>query len=307
MRQLSRLQFTLLAILACLLWSTAFVAIKIGMQFNTTPINFAGQRFILAGFMILPFTGNINTYLRIVDKHLLVILKVAFLQTFMLYLFFYLGLVRIPGALGAVIVGASPLASSIWAHFLMENDRLNRKKLLAFVVGIVGVTTIAFSKSHGSKDYSETILIGTVCMLLSVLSSSFAGVYIAKEKKGIPPLVLSSAQLIFGGVMLSIMGFLIEGYPVIGDVGSYSTVLFYLSFVSASAFSIWFKLLKQPNVMISYLNLWKFIMPVFGAIFSWTLLKEESPSAMGVIGVALVGMAIMIFNVGFRKNSAGDE
>lgn len=35
---------TFLAILACLLWSTAFVGIKIGLEY-TTPMQFAGTRF----------------------------------------------------------------------------------------------------------------------------------------------------------------------------------------------------------------------------------------------------------------------
>lgn len=267
------------------------------MQFNETPINFAGQRFILAGFLILPFTGNIKNYVKVVDKHLHTILKIAFLQTFMLYLFFYLGLVRIPGAVGAVIVGSSPLASSVWAHFLMKNDKLTSQKITAFIIGIVGVTTIALAKNHGSKDYSETLYIGIVYMLISVVSSSFAGVFIAKDKKGIPPLILNSAQLILGGVMLLFTGLFLEGQPEIGNVRNYMLVLVYLASVSATAFSIWFHLLKQPDVKISYLNLWKFIMPVFGALFSWTILSSESPSLLSITGVVLVGLAIVVFNV----------
>jgi len=46
-----------LAILACLLWSTAFVGIKIGLQ-HTTPLQFAGLRFFLSGILLLPFVKS---------------------------------------------------------------------------------------------------------------------------------------------------------------------------------------------------------------------------------------------------------
>jgi drug/metabolite transporter (DMT)-like permease len=42
-------------IIACLLWSTAYAGIKIGLQYDT-PFHFAGVRFIISGLMILPFT-----------------------------------------------------------------------------------------------------------------------------------------------------------------------------------------------------------------------------------------------------------
>jgi len=46
-----RLETLLLAAVACMLWSTAFVGIKIGLRYSS-PFQFAGFRFILSG---LPF------------------------------------------------------------------------------------------------------------------------------------------------------------------------------------------------------------------------------------------------------------
>jgi drug/metabolite transporter (DMT)-like permease len=43
------------AIIACLLWSTAYAGIKIGLQYDT-PFHFAGVRFLISGLIILPFT-----------------------------------------------------------------------------------------------------------------------------------------------------------------------------------------------------------------------------------------------------------
>jgi drug/metabolite transporter (DMT)-like permease len=43
---------TFWAIIACLLWSTAYAGIKIGLQYDT-PFHFAGVRFIISGMIII--------------------------------------------------------------------------------------------------------------------------------------------------------------------------------------------------------------------------------------------------------------
>lgn len=44
---IDRLPSVFLAVFACFLWSTAFVGIKVGLQY-TTPFFFAGVRFMLS-------------------------------------------------------------------------------------------------------------------------------------------------------------------------------------------------------------------------------------------------------------------
>ena len=73
-----------LAILACLLWSTAFAAIKIGLRYSD-PIGFAGARFMLAGLLLVPFWWcNNPDWLRAVKENLRLILVVSFFQTFLI-------------------------------------------------------------------------------------------------------------------------------------------------------------------------------------------------------------------------------
>src|SRR5450759_1000500 len=91
------------AIIACLLWSTAYASIKLGLQYDT-PFHFAGVRFIISGIMILPFTVKPAVYIGMVREHWKVVAWVTFLQILINYSLFYQGLNLVPGALGAVIV-----------------------------------------------------------------------------------------------------------------------------------------------------------------------------------------------------------
>ena len=98
------------AIIACVLWSTAYPFIKIGLEYST-PLHFAGSRFILAGLMILPFTVRPKLYLRMIRENLRLVLWVTLLQTVINYTLFYFGMDLVPAAIGAVIVGAQPFVA----------------------------------------------------------------------------------------------------------------------------------------------------------------------------------------------------
>lgn len=289
------IQEKLLAILACFLWSTAFAGIKIGIEY-TTPIQFAGVRFMLAGLITLLAMGKYQQNFRDLFENRKVVLKVAFLQTALVYFLFYSGLDRISGALGAVITGFGPLWGIILAHFFMNNDKITIRKLVAFAMGLAGIVVVALGRGKG---VGEVDLPGILLMMGSSLSSGFAAILVAKDKGSLKPIPLNGMQLFVGGTILFIISLFTEGFAVPTST-RYCGSLLYLALLSASAFSIWFKLLKN-GAKISALNIWKFIIPVSGAVVSWILLPNESPTLLAIAGMLLVGMALIFYYKGVEK------
>jgi len=291
-----------LAILACLLWSTAFAGVKIGLRF-TSPFSFAGIRFILSGLILLPFCGKLSTFLKTVSAHFKTISCVSLFQTVLLYGFFYTGISLIPGALGAIVIGAAPLFSAITAHFFMPDDEMTVTKTISIGIGILGVVIISLSRepwhSHGFKEF-----IGVFLLILGCVSSSIGNIVVAREKNRIPPLTLNAIQIFLGGVILFLISIPLEGPPRFHLPLSFYAVLLWLSTLSAVSISIWFYLLKRPGVKVSELNLWKFIIPVGGALFSWIILPEESPQLFPVIGMLCVTISIFsYYSTMFTKKS----
>jgi len=287
-------KYILLAILACLLWSTAFAGIKIGLKY-TDPLSFAGIRFMLSGIMLLFFAGNLKTYFRVIKENFQLVMLLSIVQTFLVYALFYTGITMIDGALAAIIIGSAPLISAISAHFLMEHDKMTIAKTISLVLGFVGITIIALSrKPWMATGFRE--LTGILILLVSTTSGSLGNIIVSKNKKVVHPMIFSSAQLFIGGFLLLLLSLPIEGLPTVIYAKEYYLALGWLSFLSAGAFAIWFNLLKKPEIKVSELNLWKFIIPVFGAVFSWILLPEESPEIFSVVGMIFVAISIILFN-----------
>ncbi|MCD6117374.1 DMT family transporter [bacterium] len=296
-----RLPTFVLAIIACLFWSTAFAGVKIGLQF-IKPLGFAGIRFIIAGLILLPFCGNLKKILDNIYENRKIILLLSVFQTFLGYGLFYNGMTRVSGAAAAIIIGASPLISALMAHAAIADDSLTLKKSLFITLGLAGVVIISLNRHRGEAGTGNYF--GIVLLLLSSISGAAGNIMIKKNKKSINPLVLNAFQLFIGGCMLFTASVLSEGTPDLSGLPiKFWAALLWLSVVSATGLSIWFRLLQRPEVKVSDLNLWKFIIPVFGAILSWMLIPGESPDLVTVIGMISVSASIIFYSLSTHKKS----
>jgi len=291
------------AIVACLLWSTAYAGIKIGLQYDT-PLHFAGIRFIISGLMIFPFTVRPAIFIKMVREHWKVVFLVTLLQTLINYILFYLGMDLVPGALGAVIVGSQPLVTAVVAAVMHEDDKLTKPKIVTIVFGIAGVILISAGR-QAFKLGSAAELLGVFMILGANIATATSNVVVSLKSRGINPFVLSSTSLFIGGIIIYILSFLFESRPEVPKPAQYWMTLIWLSFMSAFAFSLWFKLLQRPHVKVSELNLWKFIIPVVGAILSWLLVPGENPELLTIAGMIIITASLILFYKNGRKAHSG--
>jgi drug/metabolite transporter (DMT)-like permease len=289
------------AIIACLLWSTAYAGIKIGLQYDT-PFHFAGVRFIISGLVILPFTVRPAMYLQQVREHWRVIAWVTFLQFLINYSLFYQGLNLVPGALGAVVYGAQPLIIAVVAAILNKDDKLTRKKIITIIFGISGVIFISIGR-QAFKLGTGLELLGIAMIMGGNIATAGSNVVISLKSKNLNPFVLSSASLFTGGLILYLISIPVEGNPRGPLPREYWVALLWLSFMAAAAFSIWFKLLQRPGVKVSELNLWKFITPCTGAILSWVVIPDEHPEWLTISGMIIITASLIVFYKGEEKIS----
>ncbi len=284
---------TFWAIVTCLLWSTAYAGIKIGLEYDT-PLHFAGVRFTLAGLMILPFTVKPKAFFSMIREHWKIVIWVTVLQTLVNYILFYLGMDLVPGALGAVIVGSQPLVTAVVAAMMQEGDRLTGKKIVTITFGITGVILISAGR-QAFKLGNLIELLGVFMILGANIATATSNVLVSMKGKGMNPQVLSSTSLFIGGAVIWLISIPLEGKPQGPMPVKYWLVLLWLSFMAANAFSIWFRLLQRPHVKVSELNLWKFIIPVVGAILSWLFVPGEKPEWLTITGMIIITFSLILF------------
>lgn len=282
------------AIVTCLMWSTAYPFIKVGLQYST-PIHFAGTRFILSGLMILPFTVRPKEYMRMIMANRSLAIWVTILQTLINYILFYKGMDRVPGALGAVIVGAQPFVTAIVSRIMIKEELFTRAKVVTIFFGLAGIVLVSVGRQGFNFGLPGEVA-GIIMIFLANISTATSNVLVSRDGKKMNPLVLSSFSLLVGGLIMFLLSFAVEDVPSKPDFPiNYWLVLGWLAFMSAFTFSKWYVLLKRPEVRVSELNLWKFIIPVFGAILSWMIVPGEHADWVTVAGMVIISLSLIWF------------
>ena len=288
-----------LALLACLLWSTAFAGIKIGLTY-TTPLRFAGIRFIISGLMIFPFVPDKKRNFSILGQNIKTVLLISLFQTVILYTLFYLGMDRTPAAIGAIIVGGGPLFVAFLAHFTTGRDPLTLRKIVALLIGFSGIILLAAARDREAGDHM-TVLLGIGLLVGGNFAGSYGNILVSTRRTNLSPVFLTAVQIFIGGCTIFLLSLLFEGFTSGHKPLAYYLSLGWLSMLSAVAFTLWFIILSRPEVKVSEVNIWKFIIPVFGAVLSWLLVKGEHPLWHTVAGMILIASSIVIINL--RKKS----
>jgi drug/metabolite transporter (DMT)-like permease len=232
-----------------------------------------------------------------------VVAWVTFLQMLINYSLFYIGLDLVPGALGAIIVGSQPLVTAVVASIMHKEDKLTKRKIITIIFGLSGVVLISVGR-QAFKMGTALELIGVVILIIANIAVATSNVFVSVRSKGINPLVLSSSTLFLGGVILYLLSIPFEGIKPLPVSSEYWMILAWLSIMASLAFSIWFKLLQRPGVKVSELNLWKFIIPVVGAVLSWLLVPDEHPEWLTISGMVIITVSLIMFYMNSKETVA---
>jgi len=281
------------AILACILWGSAFAGAKIGFQY-ADPIYLSGMRFTLAGLLLIPVMLVKKVDFLGALKHWRFMLLFAFMQTFLQYGLFFMGLNKVPGAISSIIIGAGPLFVAVMAHLTLKDDKMTVRKMIAITLGISGIVFISVTAGNVSAD-NPSFYAGVALLVLSNMIGSYTNIMVVKKKSyNISPYALTSFANFTGGILLLITAFIVEKPEIKIYPAEFYGALLWLAFIPAASFSLWYGLLQRPGVKVSELNMWKFIVPVTGCVLSWLLLPEESPTVASVTGIIIITLALQL-------------
>ena len=290
------------AIFCCTLWGSASPAIKIGYELfdiaaGDTPsrILFAGNRFVIAGIMVIIFGSLLQKKILIPKKSSVkYILVLACFQTIIQYIFFYMALAFTSGVRGSIINAAGSFFSILLAVYAFRFEKLSVRKAAGMIIGFAGVFLCVTGGSASFLEGGFSIQ-GEGAMLLAAFASAVAGCFIKLFSQKENPVILSGYQFFLGGIVMSIVGKLLGGHLTIVSSGSIP-LLIYMAFISAGAYTLWGVLLKYNPV--STVTVLGFVNPVMGVILSAIFLHEgaEALNIYTLIALVLVSLGIYIIN-----------
>ena len=290
------LVWTLYACLV-LIWSSTWVAIKIGLE-DCPALLGAGIRFAIAGIGLLAVARLMGRPLR-TDARLATVL--ALFPFAAAYGLIYWGEQYVPSGLAAVLFGIMPLYSAVLASLLLAGEPLRPRLVLGIAVALGGLS-LAFSETL-ELGHSEYALAAAIACAAAPFASAVGNVAIKRGSATLDAVVLNGWAMVTGGALLLAVSALAEAWEVTWSARAVGSIAYLALIGSAVPFVTLTILLRElPAVTVSYITL---LLP-FGALAFGAALYDEPVTLPAVAGAALVagGLAVAQWRVRTRRATA---
>ena len=277
------------------IWSSTWVAIKIGLE-DCPALLGAGIRFVLAGVILLALAGVRRQSLR-TDARLAVVL--ALLPFAFAYGLVYWGEQYIPSGLAAVLFGILPLYTALLGSVLLPDQPL-RARLVVGILLAIGGLTLAFAESADAGD-QELALLGAAALALAPLGASLGNISLKLRAGELDAVVLNGWGMLGGGLALLAASALGEDWGELAFTAEAIGSIFYLALIgSAIPFVVLTVLLRQLSAQaISFLAM----MLPFGALAFGATLYGEDVTARALGGAVLVSAGLLIAETSRRAGT----
>lgn len=275
----------------CFFWGTTYLAIRVGLE-SFPPTLFAGLRFIVAGvvlFLVMSRQRNARLPLGrewfdlgVVGLMLLGVGNGAVVWAEQ----------WVPSGMAALLVATSPFWAAVLARFEGNGERVGLRGLLGMAVGFGGLAMLVGPQLFGA-ELNGKYLLGIVIIQVGCFFWQAGSLYAKRRPTGVSPLMASSVQMLWAGLILTLAGTLIGEWGAMRFSGRSAGALMYLvvfgSIVAYSAYMYAIQKLPLPLVSTySYVN------PIVALVLGWLVLSEplgwrEGGAALVILlGVALV-------------------
>ena len=294
--QKDTIKIILVYALACLIWGSTWMAIRLGLD-SLTPFVSVGLRFSFAALFILIFMKIKGMKIQMDKLSIKLYMQMAFFSFVIPYGLVYWGEQYIPSGLASVLFAINPFFVTIFSFYMLSQEKITPYKIIGMIVGFIGIVAIF------SEDLTNTtgfFVWGMVAVVLSALIQGWIQVLVKKYGQHLHSFTMNFYPMLIAGITMLFIGLFTENLDYIKlDSKAIFSVLYLASFGSMIVFTCWYWLLKRVSVIV--LSLITFITPVIALILGILLLKEVF-TVTDIFGSFMVLAGLMIATLGNAKS-----
>lgn len=274
----------------CLIWSSTWIAIKIGLA-DLPPVSFTAIRFVIAAAVLFAISLGRFPHPEREDYPLLAITGI--LMFAINYALLFWGEQYVSSGLAAILQATIPSFGLVFAHFYLPEERLKWERVLGALLALGGVTIICAKllDFHGIMAFW-----GGVGIVVGAAAASYANILIKARRKKFAPVMISAWQMLFALPPLLLIGFLHEGNPAHFHWSKTAIAcLLYLSLVgSVAAFLMFYWLMNR--VAVTNLLTISLVTPPLAVAIGW-FAAGETLSRWAILGAVFVlaGIALILW------------
>ena len=285
----------LLWITLSLIWSSSYLAIKIGI-ITIEPLTLVAIRMLIGTSVMLIILRLWSLTLPTDLRSWAILLVSGMMGNIVPFSLISYGEIHINSGLAALLMGIAPVVTVLLAPLIHPDEVLTRKIIAGITIGFTGlIVLIGPGALHGLGDH----VTGQLAVFAAALCYAFTTLF-ARKYARLPALVMATGSMLIGTVIIVITAFIFEA-PLQGGLTADRSMLaaLYLGlFPTALATLIYFYLV--PKIGAARMSQVNFVVPVAGALIGVAALNETLTLNM-IIALALI--LIAVFLVTYRRKS----
>lgn len=297
------MRFLIPAVAATALWGSATPGAKVAFEWMqidpgslAQQMVFAGCRFVPAGVLVLLYAAFRHKPLMPAKQDRPGVVLLGFVQIGLFYALYFYGLSHTTSMRCSLLNATAAFFGVGFAHML-RMEKITARRALGCLAGFAGVVVM---QAGGGGEGGPFTFAGEGMMLLAAMTDGISSLLGKRATRGVDPIVANGWQLIAGGLLLLIPGFVMGGripaFPVQGALW-----LLYLILICAVAFTLWLWLLK--NYSVGSVIVFKFLSPVFSTVFTAILLPAENAfAARNMLALVLICFGLIAVNLHLHRS-----
>ncbi|OCW56818.1 ABC transporter permease [Hoeflea olei] len=274
-------------LVTALIWASAFVAVRLAAP-ELGPVWLAAIRVTVGFLVLLPYALWRGLMWPSSPRQWWLILGMSLLNIVVPFgLIAWAGKSLEAGVL-SLLMGTGPFLALIGSHFMTDDDRLTRRKLISVVLGMAGIVVVIGPSAVAGLGTAS--LQASLAALGASMCYVIAGLLVRRIH--MPPLRLSCLALGLGTVALVPTALLLDPAPPIGLDGHIWAALIYLGAVPTGlAYILRFHLIR--TIGYTRFSLTVNLIPVFGVGLGVLLLGEPlTPDLLVALALVLAGLFV---------------
>ena len=289
----NRILFPFIAL--CLIWGSTWYFIKISLNAGVPPFYGVGLRFLFSGIIFFIYIYYKKLSIPTTPQAIKLYLSFGLLNFSLSYGMTYWATQYIYSSISSILWGLFPLFTSLMAHFMIKDnpdERLNKNKIGALMMGLVGVAIMSANQEIDFKSQSFSAIL----VLISVIIiAAYPSVQYKKYNDEVGPYQMNAVcQVMTGIIMLSMSSLFKEDISVIvWNNELILSTLYLIIFGGFISWGIYFWLYQHLNVtQVTYVAIFP---PIVAIFLGWVFLGEIL-SSQEIIGTLLIlGSSILIY------------
>jgi drug/metabolite transporter (DMT)-like permease len=193
----------------------------------------------------------------------------------------------VSSSVASIINSTSPFFTSIFAHFLTDDEKINKFSMMGISLGFSGVLAMAWDL-QGS-------LIGELAIITAVICYSYATVYGRRfYSMGLSPLDIAFGQLSTAAATSIPLAILERPWLVMPSQRAWVSIIGISVFSTALAYLIFFRILERAGATNA--NLVTLLIPVTATLLCTAFLGERL-ELRHIVGICLIMTGLLIMNL----------